>query len=146
MYPGLNRNPGLIHGFPNWAKWYGRCRGARWPPGWFWSLSGAARVLLQGMSSSPIQSTPQSVGNMLLAKSGLVPGPLGETSMEPEGVFVPDVAGSLPLPRGFGIQQGPKVRRVDDFSRSSVNSTMQSCESPKPHTLDVFAGMCLGHV
>ena len=48
-----------------------------------------------------------------------------------------------PLSRRFGIRQGAKVRCIDDFSRSSVNSSVQSCESPKPHTLDVFAAMCV---
>ena len=45
----------------------------------------------------------------------------------------------VPLSRRFGIQQGAEVRCIDDFSRSSVNSTVQTCEGPKPHTLDVFA-------
>ena len=54
-----------------------------------------------------------------------------------------DIAQDTPLSRRFGIQQGSKVRCIDDYSRSSVNSAVQSCESPKPHTLDVFAGMCI---
>ena len=32
---------------------------------------------------------------------------------------------------------------MDDYTRSSVNSAVQSCENHKPHTLDVFAGMCM---
>ena len=54
-----------------------------------------------------------------------------------------DIPEDTPLSRRFGLQQGPKVRCIDDFSRSSVNCAVQSCESPKPHTLDVFAGMCI---
>ena len=54
-----------------------------------------------------------------------------------------DIAPDVPLSRRFGIQQGHKIRCIDDFSRSSVNATVQSCESPKPHTLDVFAAMCI---
>ena len=48
-----------------------------------------------------------------------------------------------PLSRRFGIQQGPKIRCIDDFSRSSVNSAVQTMESPKPHTVDVFAALCV---
>jgi hypothetical protein len=35
------------------------------------------------------------------------------------------------------------VRCIDDFSRSSVHKSVQTCESPKPHTIDVFAAMCV---
>jgi hypothetical protein len=35
------------------------------------------------------------------------------------------------------------MRCIDDFSRSSVNASVQTCESPKPHTIDVFAAMCV---
>ena len=35
------------------------------------------------------------------------------------------------------------MRCIDDFSRSSVNANVQTCESPKPHTIDVFAAMCV---
>eukprot|EP00438_Fugacium_kawagutii_P016214 Skav224064 [mRNA] locus=scaffold534:600305:604852:- [translate_table: standard] len=48
-----------------------------------------------------------------------------------------------PISRRFGIQQGPKVRCIDDFTESSVNLTVESGESPRPHTLDVVAGLIL---
>ena len=64
--------------------------------------------------------------------SGLLEGPI---SLD----LIPS---TYPLSRRFGIQQGAKIRCIDDFSMSSVNACVQSCESPKPHTLDVFAAMC----
>ena len=53
------------------------------------------------------------------------------------------IPAEFPLSRRFGIKQGSKVRCIDDFPRSSVNSSVQACESPKPHTVDVFAAMCV---
>ena len=69
---------------------------------------------------------------MAEVKSGLLEGPLPLES----------VPASFPLSRRFGIQQGAKIRCIDDFSMSSVNASVQSCESPKPQTLDVFAAVC----
>ncbi|CAJ1458117.1 unnamed protein product [Effrenium voratum] len=46
------------------------------------------------------------------------------------------------LNRRFGLQQANKVRLIDNFSGSGVNSTVQVCESPKPHTTDVVAAVC----
>ena len=53
------------------------------------------------------------------------------------------IPADVPLSRRFGIRQGQKVRCIDDFSKSSVNQTVQTSESPKPHTLDIFAAMCI---
>ena len=64
-------------------------------------------------------------------EKGDVDGPL-HLSQVPDG---------YPLSRRFGIRQGGKIRCVDDFSSSGVNSTSQPMESPKPHTLDVLAGL-----
>ena len=52
---------------------------------------------------------------------------------------------SYPLSRRFGVLQNNKVRLrcVDDFSMSSVNRCVQCHESPKPHTIDVFAALCV---
>ena len=47
----------------------------------------------------------------------------------------------MPVSKRFGVVQGAKVRCVDDFTGSSVNLAVQSCESPRPHTLDVVAGL-----
>ena len=54
-----------------------------------------------------------------------------------------EIPDSYPLSRRFGILQGSKLRCIDDYSRSSVNSSVQTCESPKPHTLDVYAALCV---
>ena len=45
--------------------------------------------------------------------------------------------------RRFGLKQRNKVRLIDDFSGSQVNSTVQSFESPKPHNTDVIASVVL---
>ena len=45
--------------------------------------------------------------------------------------------------RRFGLKQPNKVRLIDDFSGSLVNSTVQSFESPKPHSRDVIASVVL---
>ena len=52
-----------------------------------------------------------------------------------------DIPLNGPLSKSLGVEQGGKVRCVDDFSASGVNATAQPLESPKPHTLDVVAGM-----
>ena len=66
-------------------------------------------------------------------KAGLLEGPL----------CLDDVPTHYPLSRRFGIQQNGKVRCIDDFSRSAVNSCVQTSESPKPHTIDVLAALCV---
>ena len=45
--------------------------------------------------------------------------------------------------RRFGLKQPNKVRLIDDFSGSLVNSTVQSFGSPKPHSTDVIASVVL---
>ena len=52
-----------------------------------------------------------------------------------------EVPKNCPLSKRFGIRQGGKIRCVDDFSASGVNAAAQPMESPKPHTLDVLAGL-----
>ena len=51
------------------------------------------------------------------------------------------VPADVPVSKRFGVVQGSKVRCVDDFTGSSVNLAVQSCESPRPRTLDVVAGL-----
>ena len=58
-------------------------------------------------------------------------------------IHLEDIPTNYPLSRRFGIQQGMKLRCIDDFSRSSVNASVQTSESPKPHTIDAFAAMCV---
>ena len=41
------------------------------------------------------------------------------------------------------MQQGQKVRCIDDFTRSGVNACAQVVECPRPHTLDTIAAFCM---
>ena len=47
----------------------------------------------------------------------------------------------------FGLEQGTgenrKVRLVDDLSSSTVNDAVQTCESPKPHGVEVVSALCM---
>lgn len=52
-----------------------------------------------------------------------------------------EVPDHCPLSRRFGVVQGQKVRCVDDYTRSSVNLSVQVTESPKPHTVDMLASL-----
>ena len=54
-----------------------------------------------------------------------------------------DVDATFPRRRRYGVQQGQKVRCVDDFTRSGVNACAQVVESPRPHTLDAIAALCM---
>jgi len=56
---------------------------------------------------------------------------------------VEQVPQEYPLSKRFGIKQSSKVRCVDDFTQSSINACAQTCESPKPHTVDILCSMCL---
>ena len=59
-----------------------------------------------------------------------------------EGPFELDtIPKHFPISRRFGVKQGAKVRCVDDFTGSSVNSSIESHESPRPHTLDLVGGL-----
>ena len=54
-----------------------------------------------------------------------------------------EVDAAFPLSRRFGVQQGQKVRCVDDFTTSGVIACAQVVESPRPHTLDTIAALCM---
>ena len=76
-------------------------------------------------------------------------GPVWEATMKEVGLGyldgpfeLSDIPADWPLSPRFGIVQGSKLRRIDDFSRSGVNACAQTLESPRPHTLDVIAGLC----
>ena len=45
--------------------------------------------------------------------------------------------------RRFGLKQATKIRLIDDLSSSKVNQTVQTSESPKPHSADFIAAMLL---
>ena len=64
------------------------------------------------------------------------------------GSFQPnDLKPDALISRRFGLQQGTgddtKVRLIDDMSASLVNSAMQVCESPQPHTIDMLGCLLL---
>ena len=77
----------------------------------------------------------QSVWDQTLqeVESGFLVGPLDMSS----------IPASAPINFRFGIGQGGKIRCVDDYSKSGVNSCAQVCESPKPHTVDVLSALAL---
>ena len=54
-----------------------------------------------------------------------------------------DIDTSIALSRRFGIRQGGKIRCVDDFSKSGINSCCSTSKSPRPHTVDVISALCL---
>ena len=54
-----------------------------------------------------------------------------------------DIPDHCVLSRRFGLRQPNKIRLIDDLSGSFVNSSLQSEESPKPHTTDVVAAVAL---
>ena len=58
-------------------------------------------------------------------------------------ITLQEIDQSTPLSRRFGIRQGGKIRCVDDFSGSGVNACCSTSASPKPHTLDVIAALCM---
>ena len=65
-----------------------------------------------------------------------------------EGPFdLQDLPPNAVISRRFGIKQGSgdklKVRLIDDFSASGVNSTVQVDSNAKLHTLDVVAALCM---
>ena len=45
--------------------------------------------------------------------------------------------------RRFGLKQSAKIRLIDDLSPCKVNQTVQTAESPKPHSVDFIAAMLL---
>ena len=58
-------------------------------------------------------------------------------------VNLEDVPCTASISRRFAIEQGDKIRLIDDLSDSGVNGAVQTTESPKPQSLDVVAAMVL---
>ena len=50
---------------------------------------------------------------------------------------IENVANDSPISKRFGLRQKHKIRLIDDFSESSVNSTVTVYETPVLHTVDV---------
>ena len=90
-------------------------------------------AVLHRVASSANPLTDAAVWDKTLSEvdKGWLKGPLSPAT-------VPD---HYPLSRRFGVVQGPKVRCVDDYTRSSVNLAVQVTESPKPHTVDVLSAL-----
>ena len=58
-------------------------------------------------------------------------------------ISLSDLPQQCVLSRCFGIRQLNKIRLIDDLSGSFINSSVQTVESPKPHTTDVVASVVL---
>jgi len=54
-----------------------------------------------------------------------------------------DLPGDAVISRRFGLRQPGKIRLIDDLSASGINQTVQTAESPKPHSADFIAAMLL---
>ena len=54
-----------------------------------------------------------------------------------------DLPSDAVVSRRFGLKQPGKVRLIDDLSASGINQTVQTSESPKPHSADFIAAMLL---
>ena len=54
-----------------------------------------------------------------------------------------DLPSDAVVSRRFGLRQPGKIRLIDDLSASGVNQTVQTAESPKPHSADFIAAMLL---
>ena len=52
-----------------------------------------------------------------------------------------DIPVGSPVSRRFGLRQKTKVRLIDDYSESNVNSCVSTIESPSLHTTDVISAV-----
>ena len=64
--------------------------------------------------------------------SGWIAGPLHEA----------DLGKGILVSRRFGLQQGAKVRCIDNLTSSGVNLAVQAYEAPQPQSTDVVASTC----
>ena len=64
---------------------------------------------------------------------GWLSGPIEVDQLPPDAI----------VSRRFGIEQDGKIRLIDDFSGSGINSSVETLETVRPQTVDVIAGMCL---
>ena len=65
-------------------------------------------------------------------EAGWIVGPLTESQLD-EGTLVS---------RRLGLQQGSKVRCIDNLTSSGVNLAVQAYEAPQPQSTDVVASTC----
>ena len=106
-------------------------------------LEGSACAGRQSLLGSVRSSGDAFIDSEVFAKTqdevncGWLEGPFELSELPPNAV----------VSRRFGIKQGVgdklKVRLIDDFSASGVNSTVQVDSNAKLHTLDVVAALCM---
>ena len=106
-------------------------------------LEGSAFASCQSLLGSVRSSGDAFIDSEVFAKTqdevncGWLEGPFEPSELPPNAV----------VSRRFGIKQGAgekvKVRLIDDFSASGVNSTVQVDSNAKLHTLDVVAALCM---
>ena len=58
-------------------------------------------------------------------------------------ILLEELPSDAVISRRFVLKQPGKVRLIDDLSASGVNQTVQTAESPKPHSADFIAAMLL---
>ncbi len=94
------------------------------------------RSIFYGSRSSgdPVVDTTVYEKTLEERDAGWLEGPIRFASLPPGSV----------LSRRFGLQQLGKVRLIDDLSGSFIYMTVQTNESPRPHTTDVVASLALG--
>ena len=93
------------------------------------------KAILHGTRSSGDCEVDEAVYGKTLEEreAGWLTGPYALSDL-PEGATIS---------RRFGLRQPSKIRLIDDLSGSNVNKTVQTNESPEPHTLDVVASIAL---
>ena len=106
-------------------------------------LASSARAGRISLLSSIRSSGDSFIDSEVFAKTleeldcGWIEGPIDPSSLPDDAV----------INRRFGIKQTSgdrvKVRLIDDFSASGVNSTVQIDSSTKLHTLDIAAALCM---
>ena len=103
------------------------------------SATGSRHAMFRSTRSSGDPFIDSEVHAKTLAEleSGWLEGPVPFDSLPSNAV----------VNRRFGIKQSSgdsfKVRLIDDYSASGVNSSVQVSSMPKLHTLDVVAALCL---
>ena len=103
------------------------------------SATGSRHAMFRSTRSSGDPFIDSEVHSKTLAEleSGWLEGPVPFDSLPNNAV----------VNRRFGIKQSSgdsvKVRLIDDYSASGVNSSVQVSSMPKLHTLDVVAALCL---
>ena len=58
-------------------------------------------------------------------------------------ILMEELPSDAVVSRRFGLRQPGKIRLIDDLSASGVNQTVQTAESPKPHSADFIAAMLM---